>query len=62
MERLDRLKVEAERLFTAKERRRRDLASLPFPQKVQIVVQLQRMAAPLFKKRGLDVRAWRLDR
>jgi hypothetical protein len=38
---------EIARLFAAKEARRRRLARLPFAEKVKLVVQLQRMAAPL---------------
>ncbi len=62
MEGLDALTPEVKRLFSAKERRRRELASLPFPEKVRIVVQLQQMALPLFKGRGRNVRVWCLDR
>ncbi len=60
MERVDRLRPEIERLFTAKEERRTHLAALPFPEKVQIVVQMQQMAAPLFRARGKQVRVWEL--
>jgi hypothetical protein len=31
---------------------------LPFPEKVQAVVQMQRMAAPLLRARGKQVRVW----
>lgn len=48
------------RLFAAKEARRRRLARLPFAEKVKLVVQLQRMAAPLLRQRGRRVRAWSL--
>ena len=56
MEGLD--KLEIARIFAAKEARRRKLARLPFPEKVKAVVQLQRMAAPLLRKRGRNVRVW----
>jgi len=49
---------ELQRLFDAKQLRRRDLARLPFPEKVRIVIQLQKMAAPLFRARGKNVRVW----
>ncbi len=49
------------RLFAAKEERRRKLAGLPFPEKVRAVVQLQRMAAPILRARGRQVRVWNID-
>jgi hypothetical protein len=60
MERVDRLRPEIERLFTAKEERRARLAALPFHEKVQAVVQMQQMAAPLLRARGKQVRIWEL--
>jgi hypothetical protein len=55
---MDSLKSEMARLIAAKETRRRQLARLPFAEKVKAVVQLQRMAAPLLRRRGRQVRAW----
>jgi hypothetical protein len=52
------LKPEVARLFAAKEARRRELAALPFPEKVHVVVRLQQMAAPLLRGRGKHVRVW----
>ena len=52
------LKPEIERLFRAKEARRVKLAALSFPEKVQAVVQMQRMAVPLLRARGKQVRVW----
>lgn len=49
---------EIEKLFRAKEERRVRLAALPFPEKVQAVVQMRRMAAPLLRARGKHVRVW----
>ena len=60
MERMERLIPEIEQLFRAKERRRARLAAMPFPEKVRAVVQMQKMAAPLFQGRGLQVRIWEL--
>jgi hypothetical protein len=57
---MDRLRPEIERLFTAKEERRARLAALPFPEKVQAVVQMQQMTAPLLRARGKPVRIWEL--
>ena len=61
MERMDRLNPEIERLFRAKEQRRVRLAALPYPEKVRAVVQMQKMAAPLLRSRGRQVRIWELD-
>jgi hypothetical protein len=60
MERMDRLKPEIEKLFRAKEQRRARLAALPFHEKVQAVVQMQKMTAPLLRARGKLVRIWEL--
>jgi len=60
MERMERLIPEIEQLFRAKERRRARLAAMPFPEKVRAVVQMQKMAAPLLRGRGLQVRIWEL--
>lgn len=57
---MDDLKPEIEKLFRAKEQRRTRLAALPFPEKVQAVVQMQHMAAPLLRARGKQVRVWEL--
>jgi len=55
---MDDLTPEVSRLLAAKETRRRRLASLPFPEKVNIVRQLQAMAAPLWQARGHLVHVW----
>ena len=60
MEAVDKLRPEIARLIAAKQERRHKLAALPFPEKVRIVVQLQRMAAPILLARGRPVRVWRL--
>lgn len=52
------LQPEVARLLAAKEDRRRTLAGLPYPDKVRMVVQLQRMAAPVLRARGRQVRVW----
>jgi len=52
------VKPEIQRLFDAKESRRRGLARLPFPEKVRIIIQLQKIAAPLYRARGRNVRGW----
>ncbi len=60
METVDKLSPEIARLLAAKEQRRHKLAALSFPEKVRIVVQLQRMAVPVLRARGRPVRAWPL--
>ena len=62
MEEMDGLNTEIARLIAAKELRRHKLAALPFPEKVRIVVELQRMAAPLLRSRGLPARIWQLPK
>jgi hypothetical protein len=61
MEPVENLKPEIARLIEAKERRRRELVALPFPEKVRIVLQLQKMAAPILRARGLPVKVWEID-
>lgn len=55
-----RVSPEIEQLFRAKEQRRAKLAALPFHEKVRAVVQMQRMAAPILRARGRQVRVWNL--
>ena len=57
---MDRLNPEIEQLFRAKEQRRVRLAAMPFHEKVRSVVQMQKMAAPLLRSRGIQVRVWEL--
>ncbi len=58
---VDGVAPEIERLLGAKQERRRQLARLPFPEKVRIVVRLQEMAAPLLRARGKAVHVWPAD-
>ena len=62
MENLDGVSAEAARIFAAKEQRRHDLARLPFPEKVQAVIQLQQMAATILRARGQMVKPWSVHR
>jgi len=57
---MDSLTPDIKRLFQAKEDRRRKLSALSFPEKVQIIVQLQHMAAPILRARGENVDVWTL--
>lgn len=61
MEAVDKLRPEIARLIAAKEERRKRLVTLPFPEKVRIVVRLQQMAAPILRARGHRVPVWRLE-
>lgn len=55
------LNPEIAQLFAAKAERRRQLAALPYPEKVRIVVQMQKLAAPIYRARGKQVKVWDLD-
>lgn len=57
---MDKLNPEISRLLLAREERRHHLAHLPYPEKVRAVVQLQRMAAPVLRARGRQVRPWHI--
>ncbi len=52
---------EIDRLFKAYEQRRQRLADLPFPQKVRLVIQMQRMVEPILRARGRPIRIWQID-
>ena len=56
------IKPEVAQLFVAKEQRRHKLAKLPVSAKVQIVVSLQQMVAPVLRARGRSVNVWKLDK
>jgi len=58
METVDGISAELAKIFAGKEQRRHTLASLPFPEKVQAVVQLQNMTAAILRGRGKTVRPW----
>jgi hypothetical protein len=55
------LKPEIVRLFDAHENRRKQLAALPFPEKVRMVIQMQQMVAPILRARGRSIRVWPVD-
>ena len=55
---MDGMNREIDRIFAAKEERRQRLAQLPFAEKVQAVIQLQRMAAAILRSRGKFVKPW----
>lgn len=57
MEALDGVSAEV-RIFAAKHQRRQDLARLSFPEKVQAVIELQKLAATILRTRGKIVKPW----
>lgn len=62
METMGGVKEEVARIFAAKEKRRLELARLPFPEKVRAVIQLQEMAATILRARGKIVKPWSASR
>jgi hypothetical protein len=61
MENLDGMTPELARVFAAKEERRKALARLPFPAKVEAVIKLQQMAAPILRTRGKVAQPWTIS-
>lgn len=49
-----------EKIFEAKRERRRELAKLPVPEKVRILVELQKIASPILLARGIHKKPWSL--
>jgi hypothetical protein len=62
METLDGVSAEVARIFATKEKRRHELARLPFPEKVQAVIELQKLAATILRARGKIVKPWSASR
>ena len=58
----DGISAEVARIFTAKQERRQDLARLPYPEKVQVVIELQKLAATILRARGNIVKPWSAGR
>ena len=57
----DGISAEVARIFKAKQERRHDLARLPYPEKVQTVMELQKLAATILSARGKMVRPWNVS-
>ncbi|MBD3242262.1 MAG: hypothetical protein GF331_16840 [Chitinivibrionales bacterium] len=57
---MDSLTPEFDRLIKAKQERRRRLARLPYPEKVRILVKMQRMAYPLAATRNPRACVWKI--
>jgi hypothetical protein len=62
METVDGITPELAKIFAGKEQRRRTLAGLAYPEKVQVVMQLQEMAAAILRARGKSAQPWRTNR
>jgi hypothetical protein len=58
----DGISAEVARIFSAKQERRQDLARLPYPEKVQAVIELQKLAATILRARGKIVKPWSAGR
>ena len=52
---------EIDRLFKPDEQRRQRLAALPFPEKVRLVIQMQRIVEPILRARGRLIHIWQID-
>ena len=50
-----------ESAIRASDERHRQLARLPIAEKVKILIELQKIAAPLLRARGMKVRIWTPD-
>lgn len=51
-----------EKIVESKERRRQRLAHLSVPEKVRIIVELQKRRAPILRMRGKKQVIWRLEK
>jgi len=49
-----------ERIIAAKKARRKRLAALPVPEKVRMLVQMQKLAAPLLRAQGRRAVVWKI--
>ena len=58
MDAVDGVSAEIAKIFAAKEKRRHELARLPFREKVRPIIQLQEMAATILRARGKTVKPW----
>ena len=52
---------EMRRILAAKEEHRHRQAALPWPEKVRIIVEMQRRVAPIYRARGIPWRVWEID-
>ncbi len=52
---------ELNRILQEKEARRRRQAALPYPEKVRIIIEMQRRVAPIYRARGIHLNVWEID-
>lgn len=55
------LPPEMEAALAAKQKHRRELAALPYEEKLRILLRLQRLSDAIRQTRGASARAWPLD-
>jgi hypothetical protein len=55
------MNAQLQHILDAKERRRKELAALPYTEKLKILLKLQRMADAGRAARGLSPKAWPFD-
>lgn len=58
MGKMDNMSQSMQRVFDAKAERRRKLAGLSYPEKVRIVVELQKMSYPILRKKTMRACVW----
>jgi len=58
---MDILKQQVDTIIKAKVDRRKSLARLPWPEKVRITVDMQKMAYPIVKSRSKRACVWKLE-
>ena len=58
---MDPTDTDLNRILVAKQRRRAQLAAKTFPEKIRLLVALQKMLAPLERARGRHVRVWEIE-
>jgi len=56
-----RMKIHLEKQNRQKEAWRRERARLPFPEKIRILVELQKRQAPILAARGKKSIIWKID-
>lgn len=57
---MEQIDPEIQKIFENKEKRRKELAALPWPEKVRILIQMQRMIVPLVRDRDPRACVWEI--
>ncbi|HCU25430.1 MAG TPA: hypothetical protein DF383_10470, partial [Deltaproteobacteria bacterium] len=52
-------KSKLQKIWDAKSKRRKALAMLPFEKKIQILSELQKIAEPIERSKGKQVKVWK---